>query len=241
MKFWVSLLCIFLSVGWLHAQKPVYIQGKLIYRNANVVAANVINNTAQLSTITDSNGAFEILVNLGDELVFSSVQYTIKTIKITPEILRKKRLIVSVNEKIQALEEIVITPEDTEQFMNLKNEEFKGYDYKQDKSTRITNAAMDEPRLTNGLNIVNIAKLAMQLMQGKTAEERKNLKPSRVLPYLFEDRFFTETLSLPKDQITGFLEYIDQQLPTQDLLNKSKEFELIDYLINESENYQSQI
>ena len=111
---------------------------------------------------------------------------------------------------------------------------------KKDKSTRITNAAMDEPRLTNGLNIVNIAKLAMQLMQGKTAEERKNLKPSRVLPYLFEDRFFTETLSLPKDQVTGFLEYIDQQLPTQDLLNKSKEFELIDYLINESENYQSQ-
>ena len=40
--------------------------------------------------------------------------------------------------------------------------------------------------------------------------------------------------------MTGFLEYIDQQLPTQDLLNKSKEFELIDYLINESENYQSQ-
>ena len=128
MKFWVSLFCIYLSVGWLHAQKPVYIQGKLIYRNANVVAANVINNTAQLSTITDSNGAFEILANLGDELVFSSVQYTIKTVKITPEILRKKRLIISVNEKIQALEEVVITPEDTEQFMNLKNEEFEGYD-----------------------------------------------------------------------------------------------------------------
>ena len=99
---------------------------------------------------------------------------------------------------------------------------------------------MDEPRLTNGLNIVNIAKLAMQLMKGKTAEERKNLKPSRVLSYLFEDRFFTETLSLSQDQVTGFLEYIDQQLPTQDLLNKSKEFELIDYLINESENYKSQ-
>jgi hypothetical protein len=37
------------------------------------------------------------------------------------------------------------------------------------------------------------------------------------------------------------LEYIDERLPPQDLLNKSKEFELIDYLINESEAYLSQL
>ena len=41
-----------------------------------------------------------------------------------------------------ALEEICVTPEDTDQFMYLKNEEFKGYDYKQDKSTKIQNTAI---------------------------------------------------------------------------------------------------
>ncbi len=225
----------------LNAQKVVYLEGQLLYRNTSVVAANVINNTSQFSTITDSNGEFEIAVSLGDELVFSSVQYTIRTLEITPEIFRKKRLVVAVNEKIQALEEIVVTPEDTEQFMDLKNEEFKGYDYKQDKSTKIVNAAIDEPRLTNGLNFVNIAKLAAQLISGKSAEERKNLTPSKVLPYLFEDSFFIETLGLKQDQIIGFLEFVDKRLPTQALLNKSKEFELIDYLINESVKYQSQL
>lgn len=225
----------------LNAQKVVYLEGQLLYRNTSVVAANVINNTSQFSTITDSNGEFEIAVSLGDELVFSSVQYTIRTLEITPEIFRKKRLVVAVNEKIQALEEIVVTPEDTEQFMDLKNEEFKGYDYKQDKSTKIVNAAIDEPRLTNGLNFVNIAKLAAQLISGKSAEERKNLTPSKVLPYLFEDSFFIETLGLKQDQIIGFLEFVDKRLPTQALLNKSKEFELIDYLINESIKYQSQL
>lgn len=225
----------------LNAQKVVYLEGQLLYRNTSVVAANVINNTSQFSTITDSNGEFEIAVSLGDELVFSSVQYTIRTLEITPEIFRKKRLVVAVNEKIQELEEIVVTPEDTEQFMDLKNEEFKGYDYKQDKSTKIVNAAIDEPRLTNGLNFVNIAKLAAQLISGKSAEERKNLTPSKVLPYLFEDSFFIETLGLKQDQIIGFLEFVDKRLPTQALLNKSKEFELIDYLINESIKYQSQL
>lgn len=224
-----------------NAQKAVYLEGQLLYRNSNVVAANVINNTSQFSTITDSNGEFEILVSLGDKLVFSSVQYTIRTVEITPEILRKKRLVVAVNEKIQELEEIVVTPEDTEQFLDLKNEEFKGYDYKQDKSTKIVNTAADEPRLTNGLNFVNIAKLAVQLLSGKSAEERKNLTPSKVLPYLFEDSFFIETLALKQDEIIGFLEFVDKRLPTQTLLNKSKEFELIDYLINESIEYQSQL
>lgn len=212
----------------------------LLYRNNPVIAANIINNTSQWSTITDSKGAFEIPVSLGDEIVFSSVQYTIRTVKVTDEIIISKRMLVEVNEKIQALEEIVVTPEDTDAFMELKNDEFKGYDYKQDKSTKIANAALDEPRLSNGLNLVNIAKLMAQLTKGKTAEERKQLTPSIVLPYLFEDEFFLETLSLKQDEIVGFLEFIDQRLPTQELLNKSKEFELIDYLINERAIYNTQ-
>lgn len=236
MKLCISLL-VFLSTSWLWAQSSILLTGKLMYRNNSVMAANVINISAQHSTITDSEGAFEIEVSQGDELVFSSVQYTIRRVTITEDIIRSKRLIVSVNEKVQALEEIVVTPEDTEAFVEIKNEEFKGYDYAQDKSTKITNVALDEPRLTNGIDFVNIAKLAARLIQGKTDEERKNLLPSRVLPYLFDDQFFTSTLSLKQDEVTGFLEFIDQRLPTQDLLKKSKEFELIDYLINEREAY----
>ena len=37
------------------------IQGKVIYRNIDVPAANVINNTSQISTITNDQGEFEIL------------------------------------------------------------------------------------------------------------------------------------------------------------------------------------
>lgn len=68
-------------------RKPI--KGKLIYRNVDVVAANVVNNTAQLNTITDGEGAFEIPVKLGDEVIFSSVQYLIRTVTISPEILKK--------------------------------------------------------------------------------------------------------------------------------------------------------
>ena len=45
------------------------IKGKLLYKNTNVVAANVVNNTDQTNTITDQDGEFEIDVAVGDEVI----------------------------------------------------------------------------------------------------------------------------------------------------------------------------
>lgn len=223
------------------AQQRQYLKGKLLYRNSNVVAANVINNTAQLNTITDGNGEFEILAGLNDEIIFSSVQYNIRTVKITPEILMKNRLVVEVNEGVNALDEIVVGPENVEKFLDLKEEEFKGYDYTQDKSTKINNVLVDDRVMTNGLNLVNVAKLIAQLVSSKSDSEQKKLKPSEVLPYVFEERFFIQDLGLQQDQIVGFLEYVDTQLPTQKLLKQSEQFMLIDYLLQASSAYQNSL
>ena len=221
------------------SQDRIPIKGRLIYRNINVVAANVVNITAQINTITDGEGAFEILVKTGDEVVFSSVQYMIRTVEITPEIIQKNRLIITVNEKINALEEVVITPDDAEKFLNLKEEEFKGFDYERDKSTRLENTIVRQGQLNNGLNLINVAKLIAKIVSNKTEEEKRNLKPSEVLSYVFDISFFKSDLELRDDQIVGFLEHIDDNLPSQKLLNQSQQFQLIDYLIMQSKKYRS--
>jgi len=235
----ILLFAIFPSV--LLAQERIPIKGQLIYRNVNVIAANVVNNTAQLNTITDGEGAFEIPVALGDEVIFSSVQYRIRTVTITPEILRKRRLIVTVNEKINALEEVVVTPENTEKFLDLKEEEFKGFDYKRDKSSRLENTLVTQGQLKNGLNLINIAKLIAQAIGNKTEAEKEKLKPSEVLTYVFDDAFFIDDLQLKNDQIIGFLEHIDKNLPSQQLLKTGQQFQLIDYLIAESKKYRQSL
>ncbi len=222
-------------------QQRKLIKGQLIYRNRNVVAANVINNTAQLNTITDGEGGFEIAVALGDDVVFSSVQYLIRTVKITPEILKKNRLIITVNEKINALEEVVVTPENTEKFLDLKEEEFKGYDYNRDKSTELENTIVTQGQLRNGLNIINIAKLIAKVVSKKTEEEKLKIKPSEILTYVFNDEFFINDLALRNDEVIGFLEYIDENLPSQRLLKTGQQFQLIDYLISESQIYRNKL
>ena len=218
-------------------QERKLIKGQLIYRNHNVVAANVVNNTAQLNTITDAEGGFEIPVALGDEVIFSSVQYLIRTVEITPEILKKNRLIITVNEKINALEEVVVTPENTEKFLDLKEEEFESYDYNKDKSTKLENTIVTQGQLRNGLNIINIAKLIAKAVSNKSQEEKRKLKPSEILTYVFSDEFFVNDLALKNDQVTGFLEHIDKNLPSQQLLKTGQQFQLIDYLISESQKY----
>ena len=232
-----NLLLLFLLPLMVMGQERKLIKGQLIYRNHNVVAANVVNNTAQLNTITDAEGAFEIPVALGDEVIFSSVQYLIRTVEITPEILKKNRLIITVNEKINALEEVVVTPENTEKFLDLKEEEFESYDYNKDKSTKLENTIVTQGQLRNGLNIINIAKLIAKAVSSKSLEEKQKLKPSEILTYVFSDEFFVNDLALKNDQVTGFLEHIDKNLPSQQLLKTGQQFQLIDYLISESQKY----
>ena len=58
-----------------------------------------------------------------------------------------------------------------------------------------------------------------------------------ILPYVFDSVFFEEDLNLKTDQVVGYLEYIDSQMKSSELLKQSKQFELIDYLINKSRDY----
>ena len=128
----IFIVCIcFFSTIILNSQDRNPIKGQLLYKNTKVIAANVINNTSQMNTITDSDGFFEIDVALGDEIIFSSVQYRIRSVIITDDILKKNRLVVSVNENINELKEVVVTTEDVEKFLDLKEEEFKGFDYEE--------------------------------------------------------------------------------------------------------------
>lgn len=241
MKYWLTSLFAFSFILVSAQEKRQLLKGRLLYRNANVVAANVVNNTAQTNTITDGEGEFEIIAKVGDEIIFSSVQFQIKALIITQDIMQKNRLVVEVNERVNVLDEIVVGPENTQKFLDLKKEEFARVDYTQDKSTKIENTVMREGQLVNGLNIVNVAKLLAKVIQGNKNEASRILIPSKVLPLIFEESFFIEDLGLEQDEVVGFLEEMDLKLPTDRLLKKDKEFQLIEFLYLKSEQYKKQI
>ena len=235
MKIKILFLLLLFQFGY--GQDRQLIQGKVIYRNINVVAANVINNTSQSTTITDDLGEFQIYAKEGDEIIFSSVQYIIRTVLITNEIIKNKRLTIQINERIRELDEVVITPDNTEKFLDLKEEEFKGFDYVADKSTKIENPLTETRQLKYGIDFVNVFKLLKTIVDSKSEEEKQNMIASEVIPYLFEDDFFTESLLLASSQINDFLNYIDTRPNAVNVLLEKNQFLLIDFLLNESVRY----
>ena len=219
------------------SQERELIQGKVIYRNINVPAANVINNTSQISTITNDQGEFEIFAKEGDEIIFSSVQYIIRTVRINDEILKNKRLIVQINQRVRELDEVVITPDDTDKFLDLKEEQFKGFDYLADKSTKIENILTDNRQFVDGLNFVNIFKLLSSLVDSKSEEEKLSILPSEALPLILEENFFTDVLKLEFFEVNDFLLQLDLDPEIKQLIIKKNQFLLIDYLLNKSDTY----
>ncbi len=119
----------------------------------------------------------------------------------------------------------------------MKEEEFKGFDYTSDKSTKVQNKLTDSRVLSNGIDFVNVTRLILKALSKNKNDDKSNIKPSEILPYVFDDIFFLQDLNLKQDQIVDFLEYIDKKILSDELLKQSQKLQLIDFLIKESEKY----
>ncbi len=216
-----------------------WIKGKVLYKNVNVTSANVINNTSQQATTTNDDGEFEIEVKLNDKLIFSSVQYQIRELNITKEILQRNRIVIDVNEKVNELDQVVVTPENQEKFLDLKEEEFKRFDYSFDKSTRVNNVINEQGKLRDGINFVNLYRLISKSLKNDSEENKVRYKynPSDLLRELYDDVFFTKNLLIPSDKINEFLLFCDDNFPDRILLQKDNEFELIEFLVKQSKKF----
>ncbi|MFM1878768.1 MAG: hypothetical protein RLZZ241_1634 [Bacteroidota bacterium] len=219
------------------------LRGTVLYMNMPVPNENVINNTAGTGTITNEKGEFEIMVRPGDELFFLALNYQLKSVIIDPEVLKKGRLVIEVNEKVTVLDQVTVSPEDQREFIRLRNEDFKAYDYETDQTSKVVNIAQDPTvsGMQNGLNFVNLFKLLAGTFKDSSKDLEPGLKVSTVLRQIYSDTFFVNDLQIPLESISDFLDYCDYKLPSRALLQKSNEFELIEFLVNQGEAYRKNI
>ena len=214
------------------------LRGKVLYRNVSVPNQNVINTTSGAATISNESGEFAIPVKEGDQVVFTAINYQMMVVKISEEVLANNRLVVEVKEKVTELDEVVVSPEDQEGFLQVKNEDFKEFDYEIDRASEVENVAESQivRGMEHGINFVNIFKALFKRSEGDGVD-RPPLKVSEVLRQVYDDEFFVVDLKLPQDKIDAFLIYCDDKLPSQTLLRKENEFQLIDFLVTQSEAY----
>lgn len=102
-----SCIVFFMCVSQILFAQTVELFGKI---DSTVETENihVINNTAQVFTITNSKGEFKIKVSLNDVLSFSSIQHQPKTVVIDKNMILFKALRLVLDEKINELDEVIV-------------------------------------------------------------------------------------------------------------------------------------
>ena len=91
-----------------------------------------------------------------------------------------------------------------------------------------------------GLNFVNIFKLLTGGLKSR-GEEQPAIQASTVIRQIYDDAFFVRDLGIPQAQIPDFLDFVDAQLPSRTLLRRDREFELIDFLVDQSETFRKTV
>ena len=71
---------------------------------------HVFNKTYNKYTITDEDGAFQILVRINDTLVFSAIQFELKEVVISESIINDMLLSVLLKEQVNELDVVYIKP-----------------------------------------------------------------------------------------------------------------------------------
>ena len=89
------------------------------------------------------------------------------------------------------------------------------------------------------MNFVNIFKLLSSIVDAKSDEEKLNIIPSEVLPYILDENFFNEVLELKSFEINDFLLKLDSDRKMKNLILDKNQFLVIDYLLNKSDEYKS--
>ncbi|SHI35190.1 hypothetical protein SAMN04488096_101243 [Mesonia phycicola] len=226
-------------------------RGKIIADSIAFSQVNIVNLTQETGTINNTKGEFVIDAIVGDEIVFSSLQYEPYQVTITEETLQQSTNIIYLFPEVNELEEVNISNIDLtgDLLKDVTNIEVDAYfnplDYDLPVNTKPKPTTAQRRLYTaktgNGIvpldPIINAmtGRLAM-LERQRDYEKETNLMikgyNSRPLDYFITD------LGIPEDLVEDFLYYCTEFKPFRSLLVKSENtFKLSTFYEEKSESY----
>lgn len=105
----IQVIVIFLLFSVITYSQNTIIKGRVIANEENLSEIHVLNISSRKGVLTGRNGYFAIPVALNDILLFSSIQFKKKEIKIDAKILKNGSLDVLLEKQVVELEEVILT------------------------------------------------------------------------------------------------------------------------------------
>ncbi len=223
-------------------------QGKILTPEEEISAINIINLTSERGTTNNKSGGFEIEVAVNDTLLFSSVQYELREIVVTKEVLKKAFLTVLLVEKIDELNEVSISDIDlsgnlatdieniptlTQADLGFPMNDFPrptSIERKLKTASNVSTSSRYNPpgnlnvSLDGIINSIN-GKTAM-LQKAAANEDLSQTVDAGVAALPLS--FFTD-LDIPEDRIRDFVYFCAEDRRFYSLLPEAKRFELVEF------------
>ena len=217
------LLLLFFAMKGFSQEKYVLISGKIISANNAVGNVHIVNLKTKLGAVSNDNGEFEMMVSHDDILLFSSIEYERKEIKITENYLKYKIIVVELVPSVNELNEVFIegltgnlnydikkVPNDT-----IKKHTFflKPGDLKKVLPPDLHGAKKAPyvgffPPIPGSVPLPDAAYEAEQRLKREIS--RKKQFPSKIVKQ-FGLAYFTDKLHIPEEKIDHFLAYCEDR------------------------------
>jgi len=256
MKLFYAMLLIF-SFIQLSAQSfnnRMLIEGKVNVPPGEDSEGIVIYNESSTSgTITNRNGIFFINVRQGDKILVQSIQFTPFKLTVDRGMVQNKKIIVTLRETVNKLDEIVVTPTDLTGNIEVDvNRVIVSNDTPSvavppvglrrsviDDASPVENAALDRDDWKYGLDFVNIFK-ALFDKRDRTKHEFEGTAEDE-LGEMYSNTFFKKNLDIEENNIGPFMDYVAANGLDKKMLTKGNELNLIQFLLQKRDGFEQKI
>jgi hypothetical protein len=193
----IILLLFFVQLGFSQNTASKEILGQIFEQSTSVDGVNIINNTTQVTAISDANGMFSIVVREGDVLVFSSVNLEPYKRRITADDLKLDKLLIKMTAKEIELKEVVVNENAhiTTENLGIVPHGQKTYTAAERKVYTANSTSIDK--------VLNKISGRTAMLKKEVNVEKKEMLFKK-MEYLFDGNYYTERLKIPADDVKGF-------------------------------------
>ena len=245
----------------------VEIEGSIkVPAEAEPQGISIYNKNTGRGSVSSEKGNFSIYAKLNDSLYFSALQYKDLLFVVDEQTIKSRTLHVEITENINDLPEVVVRPHNLTGNLEVDADNIETvalnlptksafqindyeWEFRPDGQSSVSNAAMPSNGLQYGADpIAIIGGLIGLLLPPKKAKERapspRNqiglINLERKIRSRYDNAFFEEVLNIPTTRIHDFMVYLDASGFPADLLEKDKELDLLQLLVERSGEFNEQ-
>jgi len=225
----------------------------VIINAEEVEGIHVFNKTYHKYTITDANGKFNIPVRVNDTVAFSGVQYDLKTVVITEDLIKNDVLSIALNIKVNELDEVYLGYRltgslsidakyiETEVPMEIAlTDSFRGLGKYSGTLSSDGQSSINSNSSGGGGNILGLVSMMIPKSNKVKIPEIIPLNYSRdALVIYYGGDFFTGHLKIPKTDEERFIHFTELDSVIVVSLKRRNKFELLHRILQLREQFET--